>query len=86
MSNNLKTTFLNLNVSLITFFQDELASRLSLNCSPAYVQPQKVNDLPVTIINVWDDSALSQQVRKQICLMEMIYFENVHWISLLNKF
>ena len=42
--------------------QPELASRLSINCTPSYVQPQQVNDLPITIINVWDDCALSQQV------------------------
>ena len=42
--------------------QSELASRLTLNCTPAFVQPHLVNDLPVTIIDVWDDCALSQQV------------------------
>ena len=42
--------------------QSELASRLTLNCTPAFVQPNLVNDLPVTIIDVWDDCALSQQV------------------------
>ena len=42
--------------------QTELASRLTLNCTPGFVQPHLVNDLPVTIIDVWDDCALSQQV------------------------
>ena len=42
--------------------QAELASRLTLNCTPSFVQPQLVNDLPVTIIDVWDNCALSQQV------------------------
>ena len=44
--------------------QSELSSRLTLNCNPAFVQPHLVNDLPVTIIDVWDDCALSQQVHK----------------------
>lgn len=51
---------------LSSLAQTELASRLALNCHPNYVQPQQVNDLPVTIINVWDDSALSQQVKEDL--------------------
>ena len=43
--------------------QPVLASRLTLNCTPSYVKPHLVNDLPVTIIDVWDDCALSQQVK-----------------------
>ena len=42
--------------------QSDLASRLTLNCTPSFVQPHLVNDLPVTILDVWDDCALSQQV------------------------
>jgi maspardin len=42
--------------------QSVLASRLSVNCNPSYVQPQSVNDLPVTIMNVFDDCALSEEV------------------------
>ena len=38
--------------------------RLTLNCTPAYVKPHLVNDLPVTVIDVWDSCALSQQVRQ----------------------
>ena len=41
--------------------QSDLASRLTLNCTPSFVQPHLVNDLPVTILDVWDDCALSQQ-------------------------
>lgn len=46
--------------------QSELASRLTLNCTPAFVQPHLVNDLPVTIIDVWDNCALSQQVKEDV--------------------
>ena len=38
----------------------ELASRLTLTCIPAHVEPQNVNDLPVTIIDVFDECALTQ--------------------------
>ena len=38
----------------------ELASRLTLTCAPAHVEPQNVNDLPVTIIDVFDECALTQ--------------------------
>lgn len=46
--------------------QAELASRLTLNCTPSYVQPQQVNDLPVTIIDVFDDCAISDQVKEDV--------------------
>ncbi|XP_031765719.1 maspardin-like [Galleria mellonella] len=46
--------------------QSELASRLTLNCSPSYVQPQQLNNIPITIMDVWDESALSSQVREDI--------------------
>jgi len=46
--------------------QAVLASRLTLNCTPSYVKPHLVNDLPVTIIDVWDDCALSQQVKDDV--------------------
>ena len=47
--------------------QEAMAARLSLNCSRSYVQPQEVNDLPTTIISVWDHSALSQDVKDDVC-------------------
>lgn len=37
-----------------------------MNCAPAYVRPQDLHDLPVTIIDVWDDSALTSQVKEQV--------------------
>lgn len=45
--------------------QSDLASRLTLNCLPCHVSPQKVNDLPITIIDVFDKCALSQGVREE---------------------
>lgn len=43
--------------------QQELASRLTLNCLSSYVEPQKLRDVDVTIIDVYDECALSQEVR-----------------------
>ncbi|KAM3963189.1 maspardin [Aphomia sociella] len=51
---------------LETLTQSELASRLTLNCSPSYVQPQHLNNIPTTIMDVWDESALSSQVREEL--------------------
>ena len=48
--------------SLNSLDQSVLASRLQVNCQPSYVQPHLVNDLPVTIITVFDESALSEEV------------------------
>jgi len=45
--------------------QEELASRLTLTCAPAHVEPQNVNDLMVTIIDVFDDCSLVQEVREE---------------------
>jgi maspardin len=42
--------------------QTTLASRLAINCATCQVQPNNISDLPMTIINVWDQSALSDQV------------------------
>ncbi|XP_045452475.1 maspardin-like [Melitaea cinxia] len=46
--------------------QTELASRLTLNCIPCYVKPQLLSDLPITIMDVWDESALSSRVREDL--------------------
>ncbi|XP_072942709.1 maspardin-like [Epargyreus clarus] len=46
--------------------QSELASRLTLNCAPGYVQPQLLKDMPLTIMDVWDESALSSRVREDL--------------------
>lgn len=46
--------------------QPELASRLTMNCVNCYVQPQKICHLPVTIIDVFDEYALSNSVREEM--------------------
>ncbi|CAH2042413.1 unnamed protein product, partial [Iphiclides podalirius] len=46
--------------------QSELASRLTLNCTPCYILPQQLNDIPITIMDVWDESALSSRVREDL--------------------
>lgn len=46
--------------------QQELASRLTLNCMNCYVEPQKLVGVEVTIIDVFDDCALSQEVREEM--------------------
>ena len=38
----------------------DLASRLTLSCLKGFVEPQSVNDLPVTIIDVFDECSLTQ--------------------------
>ncbi|CAL4082689.1 unnamed protein product [Meganyctiphanes norvegica] len=45
--------------------QSDLASRLTLNCTESYVQPQKVQ-MRVTILDVFDESALSQTVKEEL--------------------
>ncbi|XP_046434957.1 maspardin-like [Neodiprion fabricii] len=45
--------------------QPELASRLTMNCVSCYVQPQKISHLPITIIDVFDEYALSNVVREE---------------------
>lgn len=39
-------------VQLESMSQPELASRLTLTCMNCYVQPQKLHDIPITIIDV----------------------------------
>lgn len=46
--------------------QSELASRLTLTCMNCYVQPQKLHDLSITIIDVFDESALSTTAREEL--------------------
>lgn len=46
--------------------QPELASRLTMNCINCYVQPQKICHLPITIIDVFDEYALSNAVREEM--------------------
>ena len=44
--------FFIITLQLDSFGQQELASRLTLNCMNAYIEPQKIKDIPVTIIDV----------------------------------
>lgn len=46
--------------------RSELASRLTLNCLDSYVEPQKLAGIPTTIIDVFDDCALSQPVKEEL--------------------
>lgn len=46
--------------------QQELASRLTLTCMNCYVEPQKLTGLPITIMDVFDDSALSIAAREEL--------------------
>lgn len=43
-----------------------MASRLTLNCIPDYVEAHKLADLPVTIIDVFDEYALTSTVREEV--------------------
>lgn len=46
--------------------QQELASRLTLNCMNCYVEPQKLRNLDITIMDVFDDCALSGTVKEEM--------------------
>ncbi|KFM78863.1 Maspardin, partial [Stegodyphus mimosarum] len=46
--------------------QPELASRLTLTCMNCYVEPQKLRDIPITIVDVFDDNALSISAREEL--------------------
>uniref|UniRef100_A0A3P9N0F1 SPG21 abhydrolase domain containing, maspardin n=1 Tax=Poecilia reticulata TaxID=8081 RepID=A0A3P9N0F1_POERE len=46
--------------------QSELASRLTLNCQNSYVEPHKIKDVAVTIIDVFDQSALSLEAKEEM--------------------
>jgi maspardin len=47
--------------------QQALASRLTLNCMNCYVEPQKLKDVDVTLMDVYDECALSCTVRDEMC-------------------
>ncbi|XP_028411696.1 maspardin-like isoform X2 [Dendronephthya gigantea] len=46
--------------------RSSLASRLTLNCLSSYVEPQKIANIPMTIIDVFDECALSDQVKESL--------------------
>jgi len=51
---------------LDTLSQPELASRLTLNCLNCYVEPQRLQKLDITLLDVFDHCALSQSVRDEL--------------------
>nr|XP_014354120.1 PREDICTED: maspardin isoform X2 [Latimeria chalumnae] len=51
---------------LETLNQSELASRLTLNCQNSYVEPHKIKDIAVTIMDVFDQSALSNEAKEEM--------------------
>jgi maspardin len=53
-------------LQLESLSQKDLASRLTLNCVNCYVEPQKLNGLSITILDVFDDYALSNTVREDM--------------------
>lgn len=46
--------------------QTVLASRLTLNCLRGYVEAHKLSDIPITIIDVFDECALSSDTREEL--------------------
>lgn len=48
----LKKLYLCFFLQLESLGQSELASRLTLNCQNSYVEPHKIRDIPVTIMDV----------------------------------
>ena len=53
----------------------DLASRLTLSCLKGFVEPQNVNDLPVTIIDVFDECSLTQVP----CFVHHLWFLTVEY-------
>lgn len=57
----------NSNWQLDSLTQQDLASRLTLNCVNSYVEPHKLHYVQaVTIVDVFDEYALSSPVREEI--------------------
>lgn len=48
---------------LETIPRKELAARLTLNSLNSYIEPQKLSNVPMTILTVFDECAVSAQVR-----------------------
>lgn len=44
----------------------EIASRLTLNCTDSYVEPQKLREIPITILDVFDACAISDEVKEEV--------------------
>jgi maspardin len=59
-------TYITFNLQLESLSQKQLASRLTLNCVGCYVEPHKLSGLSMTILDVFDDYALSNAVREEM--------------------
>lgn len=46
--------------------RNQLGSRLTLNCTDNYIEPQKLKDVYVTIMDVFDESAISQRCKEEM--------------------
>lgn len=46
--------------------RSEIASRLTLNCADAYVEPQKLHDVTLTVLDVFDECAISDPVKNEV--------------------
>lgn len=44
----------------------EIASRLTLNCTDSYVEPQKLRGIPLTVLDVFDACAISDEVKEEV--------------------
>lgn len=46
--------------------RSEIASRLTLNCKDSYVEPQKLLGIHITLLDVFDACAISDQVKEEM--------------------
>lgn len=51
---------------LDTLDRQQLGSRLTMNCIDSYVEPHKLKDVYVTIMDVFDESALSTRCKEEM--------------------
>jgi maspardin len=54
---------------LETLAQRDLAARMTLNTSPGYVEPQYLSEIPITIIDVFDECAISRDHQDEMFKM-----------------
>lgn len=64
--------------SLDRMSQAELASRLTVSCTSSYVEPQRLQSIPVTIIDVFDRHIAVQKVRDVLFKM----YPDARWAHL----
>lgn len=51
---------------LDTLGRSEIASRLTLNCTDSYIEPQKLRGISLTILDVFDACAISDEVKEEM--------------------